>query len=347
MNDPLLVRALKNEPLERAPVWLMRQAGRYLEEYRALKAKYSFLELCKNPELAAEVTMQPIRFLQPDAAIIFADIMLPAEAMGFSIDFQPGPKVFNPVRSAGDIRALTLEDPAVKSSYVMDALRLVRRELEQEAGTGERKALLGFAGAPWTLACYLIEQGIYKHFQGTQVFFAREPQAALEFLGKITEITEAYLLAQLESGADAVQLFDSWAGNLGIDDYRRFSLPFTVRIIETIHRAGGKIILYLGGSSHLLAAAAESGADCLSVDWRTDLTIAFESVPKTMALQGNLDPCHLYQSAAEVVQDTESMLRRVPEQRRYIANLGHGILPETPRENAKAFVDTVKRGWPK
>lgn len=334
---PLLIRAIAQEKLERPPVWMMRQAGRYMQEYRLLKEKYSFLELCKSEELAFEVSMQPMRFLDPDAAIVFADILLPAESLGIEIDFNPGPKIINPIKTPSDIRALSLEDPWKKQSAVFKTIKKLRETLDGE------KAVLGFAGAPWTMSCYLIDQGIIKHFQNTQCFAAENPGAFFELQDKLVEQTICYLLAQIESGADALQIFDTWAGNLSLDDYKTFALPATQKIIAEIKRQKNTpVILYVNGSSHLISEMCNAGADCLSVDWRTPLSEIEKLIPKHISLQGNLDSTALFLKTEEIVRKTSEMLSSLQRKTGYIANLGHGILPTTPRENAKAFVDTVK-----
>lgn len=343
---PLLLRSLAGETIPRPPVWLMRQAGRYLTEYQAVKARHAFLEMCRSPELATEVTMQPIRILDPDAAIIFADILLPAEGMGFGIDFAPGPKIHNPVRMRSDIEALRIGEPERDTPFVLAALRQVRSELAQLAGSGERKALLGFAGAPWTMACYLIDQTPFKHFERTPILAAQDPAALAMLLEKITATTEQYLLAQCESGADAVQLFESWGGILPEDDYRRYALPYVRRIVETVHRARKPIILYANGSHHLLGALADAGADCVSIDSRTPLAAAEARIGDAVSLQGNLDPAHLFGSPETVAREVEQLLYSLERRTRFILNLGHGILQQTPRESVIAFVDAAKAGWP-
>lgn len=342
---PLLVKALRRLEVDRPPVWLMRQAGRYLSEYRAVKEQHGFLGMCRSAEIAAEVTLQPVRIFDVDAAIIFSDILLPAACLGIEVDFNPGPVVKNPIRSPGDLNSIKVGDPAAKLSYVLDALRIVRSDLEKEV-TENRKAVIGFAGAPWTLACYLIDQGPYKHFAGTQIFAQRHSEAFKGFVMLLADLIADYLLAQIEAGADVVQIFDSWGGNLSEEDYRRFALPANQRIIETVrHRA--PVVLYVGGGSHLLSSMYDSGADCLSVDWRTSLEKAVSIGDGSRAVQGNLDPAQLFAPVEEVIRHSRKMLGSVMKtkarHRGYVANLGHGVLQETPRESVKAFVDTVKQ----
>ncbi len=342
--DPLLLRTLRGETVNRPPVWLMRQAGRYLHEYRDLKAKHSFLEMCRRPELAVEVTMQPMRILNPDAAILFSDILIPAQCIGIDVDFQPGPVIRNPL-AARDTGRLTVIPPAEHVPYVFEAIKRVRSELESLAGSGERKALLGFAGAPWTMACYIVEQGPHKHFQGTQVAAAEVPEAIGELLQVLANLTADYLIEQYRSGADAVQLFDSWAGNLSLEDYRTWALPATKEVVRRLREAGAPVILFVNGSSHLLEAMVECGADAYSVDWRTPIATAQEFVGQTTTIQGNFDPTHLFRPKAAVVEETRAMLASVKYRERYIANLGHGVLQGTPRENVIAFVETVREGF--
>lgn len=342
-QKPLLVRTLSGEAVERAPVWLMRQAGRYLSEYQELKAKYSFLELCTTPDLAVEVTLQPMRIFNPDAAILFSDILVTAKCLGIRVDFKPGPVIHNPLQ-ADEISNLKLIPPGECLGFVFETLRRLRKELDS-AEENAPKALLGFAGAPWTMACYLVDQGPYKHFHGTQVMAYESPQAMHKLLESLAHLTADYLIEQIKSGADAVQLFDSWAGNLSLEDYRRFALPYTKLICERVQAAGAPLILYVNGSSHLFEAMLESGATGLSVDWRTPLGSAQTRAGEQRTIQGNLDPTHLFGSVEEVKRRTREMLATLTRRQGYIANLGHGVLQRTPRENVAAFVNTIKEGW--
>lgn len=340
---PLLLRALEGETsLERPPVWIMRQAGRYMAEYRSLREKHGFLSLCRSPELAVEVTLQPMRFLDPDAAIIFSDILIPVAAMGLEIEFNPGPVITNPIKSSDDVRALKRPNIETDLRFVLDAIEMLRRELNS---AGEPKAVLGFAGAPWTLACYSIERGPFKHFENGLVFAKKSRAAMHRLLGLLADTVADYLIAQAEAGADAVQLFDSWGGVLEAREYAEFSLPYIQQVCERVRKAGCPLIVYVGGANHLLPALADCGADCLSVDWRTPLAEAEKAVGSRMALQGNLNPAHLYGDAEEVRERTRRMIGELSRRGRYIANLGHGILPTTPPQNALAFVRAVKEGW--
>ncbi len=340
-----MIRALKGEPVERPPVWIMRQAGRYLSQYRALKETYGFVRLCKTPELAAEVTLQPISTLDPDAAIIFSDILLLAESLGIQVDFAPGPKIANPIRTTSDIAALRQPRILTDLNYVFQALSLVKGELAQQEAAKERKALLGFSGAPWTLACYLIAPGPYKSFEACRIFAYQDPTGFAMLMQKLTDAVSEYLLAQIESGADAVQLFDTWAGNLNLEDYRALVLPYTQQIFQSICSSGRPSILYVNGCSHLLEALKDSGATCISLDWRTDLRSAQQVLGPTLALQGNLDPSCLYAAPEVIARQTQAMLSKLQRRSKYIANLGHGILQKTPPEHARIFIDTIKQGW--
>ena len=341
-DKPLLIKSILGEEISRPPVWLMRQAGRYMSEYRALKEKYTFLELCRTPELALEVTMQPINFLDPDAAIIFSDILIPLESLGFEIDFNPGPKVANPIRDESDVNNIPNNTKTVL--HTSNSLKLVRKELEKlakEKGT-QRKALLGFSGAPWTLACYVIDQQNYKGFLGTKIFASRYRKAMHKFLERIALTTADYLLSQIEAGADAVQIFDSWGGILNEEQYKEFSAPYINIIIEKLRVKNTPIILYTNGGDHLLKQIKELKADCVSIDWRTSLSKAEEIFGNDICIQGNLDSTSLFKDKEELKQEINKMLSGLTRKTRYIANLGHGILPRTPPENVATFVNLVK-----
>lgn len=314
---------------DKTPVWLMRQAGRYLPEYRALKEKYSFLELCRSPELAAEVTLQPLRRFEVDIAIIFADILLPLQGMGIELDFNPGPKIFNPVSKPEDVKSLSA-DGGESNKYVPEAIRLVKKEHD---------TIFGFCGSPWTLACYITDPGKYKHFQNT-VIFARTQQAAFEDLMEmLVEVLSEYLNLQLEAGVKAVQIFDSWGGILSAEDYKRYSLPWIEKLLSKVN---GNTILYCGNGQHLLEEVFESSADYISLDWRCNLEAACAlAQKKNKGIQGNLDPTILFESPDIVSKATKSMLSKVAPDVPYIANLGHGVLQDTPIESVRTFVDTV------
>jgi uroporphyrinogen decarboxylase len=344
MIQPLLLQAISGAEIERPPVWLMRQAGRYMKEYRDLKEKHGFLGLCRSPELAVEVTLQPIDFLDPDAAIIFSDILIPAEVLGFSVDFKPGPVVANAVSNSDDVFKLkigSLKDV----QFVCDAISGLRAELESRAEGKQRKAVIGFCGSPWTMACYLISQTPYKGFQGTKVFAAENPKAMHHLLETLTTVLSDYLIAQIEAGADVVQIFDSWGGILNKEQYNEFGVPYLNKMVNSVKTTGAPCVLYTNGGDHLLEEMKPIGADVISLDWRTEIDRAEEVFAGDLALQGNLDPSVLFETREQVVTKTKAMLSSMTRRTSFIANLGHGILQKTPPENAKAFVDTIKLGW--
>jgi uroporphyrinogen decarboxylase len=329
----LFLRACRSEPVERVPVWIMRQAGRYLPEYRAVKEKHNFLEVCRTPELAIEVSLQPYRILGVDAVIVFSDILIPAGAMGLPFELSDkGPVIEYPLRTAAQIRELSSFDPELETGFLMDAIRGLVREL------GPDVPVLGFAAAPWTLACYMVEGRHNKDgFPAAKTMLYSDPQLFKDLLERIARATGRYLRAQIAAGASAVQLFDTWAGELTLDQYREFALPATELLIEEIGAGDTPVILYSKASGHLLTAAAESGANVLSVDWRADLAAVREQIGPRIALQGNVDPCLLLgpeegvRQAARAAVDSTGGLG-------HILNLGHGILQQTPVANARAFV---------
>jgi uroporphyrinogen decarboxylase len=325
------LQAVRGVSEERAPIWLMRQAGRYLPEYLEIKAKSSFLEMTRTPEIAAEITLQPLRRFPLDAAIIFSDIMTPLEALGIEIAFSPGPSIAKPLRSRAQIDALAQRDDV--APFVGAALRIVRAELSRDVG------LIGFAGTPLTLAAYLIEGSGSKEYAHFRQFLRSEPAALHLLLEKLTELTIAYLRMQVAAGADAVQLFDSWAGLHDERTYREFGLPYYKRIMDSLANAGAARMFFALGASHLMTAIAEIPAEVVSVDWRTDLKAARVQLPGR-ALQGNLDPAMLYAGremlAAEATRVLEAGLGGA-----HIFNLGHGIWPNTPLDAVAHLVDTV------
>jgi uroporphyrinogen decarboxylase len=334
MND-LMIRACRREPCERTPVWMMRQAGRYLKEYRSIRSEVSFLDLCKTPELAAEVSLQPYRILGVDAVIFFSDILIPVEGMGLEVRLtDKGPEIGNPVRTASDIERLSVPDCAEAFPFTRDVLRILRRELEGGV------PLIGFAGAPWTLGAYMVEGGGSKSFALMKGMAFGEPQLAHDLMNKLSDVIASYLLYQIDSGAQVVQLFDTWAGELSPRDYEEFALPYVQKIFEAV---GDKVprILYLNGTTPLLESMVRSGADVLSVDWRIPIGDARKRVGDGIALQGNLDPCLLLGRPEHMLARTAEILD-AGGPRGHILNLGHGILPSTPVENARAFVEFAK-----
>ena len=333
----LFLRAARSEPVERVPVWMMRQAGRFLPEYRALRQKHGFLEACKTPELAAEISLQPFRALDVDAVILFSDILIVAEAMGVPIEIaDAGPIIRQPVRSGAQVHALKNFDPEDDTAFTMNAIRLLVSEL------GRDVPVLGFAAAPWTLACYLIEGRNEPGFPAARAMRASEPALMQRLLEKIARATAAYLRAQIAAGATAVQLFDTWAGDLTIAEYREFALPHTQWIAQELTAASdAPVILFTKNSSHLLDAVAQSGATVLSVDARADLAELRGRFGASIALQGNVDPNVLLGPEHAIGEAARGAVAKTGGVG-HILNLGHGVLPQTPVENARAFVDAGK-----
>jgi len=310
---------------------MMRQAGRYMKEYRDIRAKVSFLELCKNPDLAAEVSLQPYRALGVDAVIFFSDILIPVEAMGLEVALtDKGPELANPIRKRSDVDQLRIPDPATEVAFVGSIIKKLRQELQNEV------PLIGFAGAPWTLASYMIEGGGSKSFAEIKTLAYREPPVLHALLDKIASTVSSYLLFQIESGAQVIQLFDTWAGELNRSDYEEFALPYTQKIFQSV---GTRVprILYLNGCSAILESIAESGADVISIDWRISMAEAKRRVGNRVALQGNLDPCVLLGPEERIFAKTREILDQAGPVG-HILNLGHGILPPTPVENARSFI---------
>jgi uroporphyrinogen decarboxylase len=329
----LFLRACRGEAVPRIPVWIMRQAGRYLPEYRSIRDQHAFLEVCKTPDLAVEVSLQPFRRLGVDAVIVFSDILIPAEAMGLRLELgDAGPNLPEPVRSDADVRKLRPFDPELETGFLMGAIRRIVSEV------GPSVPVLGFAAAPWTLSCYMVEGKTKEGFVTVKSFLYHQPETFRSLLCKIADATVPYLKAQIAAGAAAVQLFDTWCGELNLADYEAFALP---AVKEIIARIGGAVpvIYYTKASHHLLAAAARSGADVLSVDWRVDLGELRRTLGPRIALQGNVDPAVLFSPAKEIQRATLECVAALGGAG-HILNLGHGILPNTPVENAKLFVET-------
>jgi uroporphyrinogen decarboxylase len=325
------LQAVRGVSTERAPIWLMRQAGRYLPEYLAVKATSSFLEMTRTPEIAAEITLQPLRRFPLDAAIIFSDIMTPLEALGIDIQFTPGPKITAPLRSRAQVDALALRDPI--APFVGDALRIVKRELPADVG------LIGFGGTPLTLAAYLIEGGGSKEYATFRQFLRSDPAVVHVLLEKLTELTIAYLRGQVAAGADAIQLFDSWAGLHDEPTYRAFGLPYYQRIMEALADTGAARMFFALGASHLMQVIAEIPCEVVSVDWRTDLQLARTHLPGR-ALQGNLDPAFLYADREALAAEAERILTDGLGGA-HIFNLGHGIWPDAPIDAVAHLIETV------
>ncbi|HEY8518699.1 MAG TPA: uroporphyrinogen decarboxylase [Gammaproteobacteria bacterium] len=329
----LLLRAIRGEPVPRRPLWIMRQAGRYLPEYRALRAKHSFKALAGDPALAAEVTLLPLRRFPLDAAIVFADIMSPLPALGVEFDFDPGPVVTSPIRDEAALARLREPDPEAIAPEVIEALRLTRAALPD--GT----ALLGFCGAPWTLAAYLVEGRGAREFPTLRAFAAARPDLLDALLARLVTLQVEYVRRQAAAGADAVQIFDSWAGLLSLATWRRLIRPHLERLLERIGAIGVPRILFLQNAPHLLDAYAALPAEVFAVDWRTDLGALQRALPDR-TVQGNLDPAILT-AGAETTRDAARELLATVAARRHIVNLGHGILPDTPLESVAALVEEV------
>ena len=334
-NDPLLVRALRREATERTPVWLMRQAGRYLPEYRAVREQAGgFLAMAKNPELAAEVTLQPIRRFGMDGAVLFSDILLPLEAMGMELFFdQRGPVLPKPVRTAEAVEALEVIDPAEKLQYVGESLERVHAELPE--GT----AMLGFCGAPFTLASYAIEGGTSKAFAELRRMMYHETAAFEALLDKLAEVVIRHLRFQVEHGADAVVVFDSWASSLGRDDWQRYAAPWMKRVLDGVDAPR---LAFAGASDHLLEDLADLGPDGIAIDHRTSVDSAFERVGGRVALQGNLDPAALLSNPEEVHRRATAILDQAAGRPGHVLALGHGVMKWTDPECVAAFVNAAK-----
>lgn len=333
-ND-LILRTLRGEDTERKPVWLMRQAGRILPEYRAIRNNLSgFIELVKNPELAAEVTIQPVDILGVDAAIIFSDILVIAEAMGLPYEMieKKGPSFPQVVKSEEDLQKLKVADAASDLGYVIDAIKVTKKELNN------RVPLIGFAGAPWTLFAYMTEGGGSKTFSKAKAILYQNPTLAHNLLDKITESTIHYLQAQVQAGADLVQVFDSWAGILSPVFYREFSLPYLKRIAEAITEV--PLILFAKGAYFARQDLGKLSCQAVGLDWTMDVEESRKLIGEEKVLQGNLDPCALYSSFQSIEKQTKEMLARFGK--KHIVNLGHGVYPDTDPEKVKCFIETVK-----
>lgn len=343
INNDRLIRACRRQEVDRAPVWMMRQAGRYMPEYRALRAKYDFMTMCKTPELAAEVSLQPYEILGVDAVIMFSDILVPVEAMGMRLDIveSKGPVLEDPIRSEAEVEKLIVPDPVETMPFVMETIRLLRKRLDTSA------PLIGFAGAPFTLASYMVEGGGTRNYAEIKRMMYREPMTIHRLLDKLADTIILYINAQIEAGAQVVQLFDTWAGELSAADYEEFALPYERKVFERIHRGPSGLtvpaILYVNGCSHILEKMVESGANVLSIDWRIDLAEARRRVGDKVALQGNLDPCELLGTPETITESVKEILKKGGSLG-HIVNLGHGILPMVPVENAMAFIEAAKAG---
>lgn len=341
MTPSRFLKACRREHVDVTPVWFMRQAGRYMQEYRTLRSQYSLLEICHTPDLATEVTLQPIRRLEVDAAILFSDLLLPLAPMGLPFDFVKGegPQIERPIDGPADIERLRVFEPRQALGYVLDAIRQIQKELNQ------RVPLIGFAGAPFTLASYAIEGGHSNNFAKTKSLMYGHPEHWHRLCEKLSRVVADFLVAQIDAGVDVVQVFDSWVGALDATDYREFALPHTRAIFDAI---GTRVpTIHFGtGTSTILEELRDAGGDVIGVDWRIPIDEAWERIGTTHAVQGNLDPTLLLGPPARMLQQTDAVLRRIGGRPGHIFNLGHGILPSTPVEHVQMlahYVHTASR----
>ncbi len=345
MNTTFL-KACRGEDVPYTPIWIMRQAGRYLPEYRAVRGKADFLKMCKTPELAAEVTLQPIDILNVDAAILFSDILIPCEAMGQGLDFQEnrGPVLFPAIRDENTVKKLFVPDPEDTMKFVMDAIRLLRKELDG------RVPLIGFAGAPFTTATYMVEGGTSKNFLNTKRMIYENPALYQRLMEKITATITEYLRAQISAGAQAVQIFDTWGGIFSPPDFREYVLPYVKQIIAELKRWMAAelsdpvpVIYFVGETAGLLEEIKTSGADVFGVDWRINLDSAIQRLGSDSVVQGNMDPLSLFLPKDKIEERVRDVLGRASSARGHIFNLGHGVVPQTPPDHVIALVELVHR----
>ena len=335
INDRFL-RACRREPVDVTPVWFMRQAGRYMAEYRVIREKYSLLEICYQPKLAAEVTLQPVRALGVDAAILFADILLPVIPLGLGLEFSKGegPVIGKPIRTLEDVQAMRPVDAATDLSYVMDAIRILRGELNGVP-------LIGFCGAPFTVASYMIEGGSSREFLKTKTMMYSAPEVWHALMEKLSAVLADYLVAQIRAGAQAVQVFDSWVGALSPQDYESFVLPYSQKVLKAAKAEQVPVIHFGTNTTTLLLLMKRAGGDVIGLDWRIPLDDGWALLGHEVAVQGNLDPTLLFAPRPEIKRQVHDILRRADGRPGHIFNLGHGILQNTPVENVKAVVDMV------
>jgi uroporphyrinogen decarboxylase len=334
--DSIFVKACKRQSVPITPIWLMRQAGRYMPEYRAIRKHHSLVEICKNSDLAAEVTITAAEKLKVDAAIIFADLLLPLEVMGANFHFEPGegPVIERPIRDAADVELLRT-DRAADLGYVAESVRKVATHF------GPKLPVIGFCGAPFTLASYVIEGGSSRNYLHSKKMMYNQPQLWDELLSKLVAVLAEYAAEQVRAGADALQVFDSWVGCLSVEDYQRYVLPQTTRLIESLRRSGVPVIYFGTDTATLLPHMLQTGAEVIGLDWRIPLDEGWKSLQYRCAVQGNLDPVLLFADKKEIRSRAENILRRAAGRPGHIFNLGHGILPETPVENVQALVEYV------
>jgi uroporphyrinogen decarboxylase len=347
LKNDTFIRALLKQPVDYTPVWMMRQAGRYLPEYRAVREQAgSFLNLCTNPELACEVTLQPLRRFDFDAAILFSDILTIPDAMGLGLYFTEGegPKFKNPIRTVADINKLSIPDPETDLRYVVDAVRLIRKALQGSV------PLIGFSGSPWTLATYMIEGGSSKSFQKAKSLMYEQPKHMHIMLDKLAQSVAAYLNAQIAAGAQAVMLFDTWGGMLTSEDYAEFSLYYAKQVRSLLNTGTGEqktpTILFTKGGGQWLETMLDAGYDALGLDWQTDIQLARARVGDKVALQGNMDPVTLYAQPDYIFDKVKTILEKYGQGSGHVFNLGHGILPDINPDHVKAMVDAVHQNSP-
>jgi len=335
MNSRFLA-ACRREPVDATPVWFMRQAGRYMAEYRAIREKYGLLEIVQQPELAAEVTLQPVRAFNVDAAILFADILLPLQPMGLDFEFTKGegPVIHHPVRTQADVDALRPLNPDETLAHVMDAIRLLRAELGNTP-------LIGFSGAPFTVASYMIEGGSSRDYKTTKLMMYSAPEIWHSFMDKLSTALADYLTAQIRAGAQAVQLFDSWVGALSPMDYETFVLPYSKKVLDAAQKTGVPVIHFGTGTATLLPLMRRAGGDVIGLDWRVPLDQGWQAIGHARAVQGNLDPVALFAPIPEMKKRIHDVLCRAEGHPGHIFNVGHGILQHTPEEHVKAAVEII------
>ena len=336
-NDSRFLKACRGEEVDCTPVWFMRQAGRYMKEYRKLREKYTLLEICARPEVAKEVTLQPIRRFEVDAAIIFADILLPLKSMGVDFDFTKGegPVIHQPIRGPEDVKRLHVGDPSKDLRCVIETLGLVRSELDPKT------ALIGFAGAPFTVVSYIVEGGFSRNFLHTKRLMYTYPEIWQRLMETASEVMARYLTAQIEAGAQAIQLFDSWVGCLEAEDYRRYVLPYSQKIFARLKPFSVPMIHFGTGTATLLELMKEAGGTVMGVDWRISLKETWRRLGSNTPLQGNLDPVALLAPRDRLEEKVDQVLEQADGHSGHIFNLGHGILPQTPLENVEAVVQWV------
>ncbi|MGK0289023.1 MAG: uroporphyrinogen decarboxylase [bacterium] len=338
-EEPLLIRAAFKKPIERTPIWVMRQAGRYLSEYREVRKKAGgFLEMCKNVDYSTEVSIQPLDLIGVDAVIMFSDILTPLMGMGMDLVFDGGPKINNPIRTASDVENLLNPPPDENTPYVGKILQALRKEV------GDRAPVIGFAGAPFTLASYMIEGAGSKNFHKIKKMLFDAPEVAHALMERLTGMTIDYLNYQIENGAQMVQLFDTWAGILSVDDYNEFVFPYVSRIFGSLNQQGVvPRVYYINGGAHLLERMADTGADMVGLDWRTDLATAKSKIGKKVALQGNLDPNILFAQPDVIRAKARGILDKFGSESGHVFNLGHGIDKEVNPDHLRILVDEVKK----